>query len=261
MLLVLARWIGSSNVERPGARVRHSGMRFRLVVACVAASVVGVTGCASRTSVPAAGSSGPVSRLASSPPVVSPPPSDTADPSPQPSPAPAVSSSAPGAPVPSVPVRLASGAHVFVVTEGVRGPLRVALHDVIDVELISTAHGPHGALVPWQTPTSLNPAVLTPGEPTGLPPCPAQATCAAFIAAVLSVGKLQAVGPSGLLCDDAGANCVAVAAIVYDISVTVARASEPATTAPIAPSTNPARTPPAPTSTPHPTIFLSSIPS
>jgi hypothetical protein len=111
------------------------------------------------------------------------------------------------------------------VTEGVRGPLTVALHDVIDVQLVSTAHGPHGALVPWQTPMSLDPAVLTPGRPTGLPLCPAHATCAAFIAAAPGVGKLQAVGPSGLLCDDNGANCVAVAAIVYDISVTVAPAT------------------------------------
>lgn len=199
-------------------------MRFRVVVAFVAAGVVGVTGCASRTVVPAVRSSGPVSDLASSPPA-SPPPSDTTDPSPEPSPPPAISSSASRTAVPSAPSQLPSGAHVFVVTEGVRGPLTVALHDVIDVQLLSTAHGPHGALVPWHTPTSLDPAVLTPGEPTGLPLCPAHATCAAFIAAALGVAKVQAVGPSGLLCDDTGANCVAVAAIVYDISVTVVRAT------------------------------------
>ena len=205
--------------------MRHSGMGFRVIVAFVAASVVGVTGCASRTLVPAARSSRPVSGLASSPPAASPPPSDTVDPSAQPSPPPAISSSASRAPVPSAPTQLPSGAHVFLVTESVHGPLTVALHDVIDVQLVSTAHGPHGALVPWQTPTSLDPAVLTPGGPTGLPSCPAHATCTPFIAAALGVGKLQAVGPSGLLCDDTGANCIAVAAIVYDISVTVVPAT------------------------------------
>jgi hypothetical protein len=222
---MLVHWIGSSNVERPGVRVRHSGMRFRVVVAFVAASVVGVTGCASRTLVPAAESSRPVSGVASSPPAASPQLSDTADPSPQLSPPPAISSSASRAPVPSPATQLPSGAHVFVVTEGVRGPLRVALHDVIDVQLVSAAHGPHGAFVPWHTPMSLDPAVLTPGEPTGLPLCPAHATCATFIAAAPGVGKLLAVGPSGLLCDDTGANCVAVAAIGYEISVTVAPAT------------------------------------
>ena len=204
--------------------MRHSGMRFRVVVVFVAAGVVGLTGCASRTVVPAASSSGPVSELASIPPS-SPPPSDAADPSPQPSPPPAISSSASRTAVPSARSQLPSGAHLFVVTEGVRGPLTVALHDVIDVQLVSTAHGPHGALVPWHTPTSLDPAVLTTGEPTGLPLCPAHATCAAFIAATLGLGKLEAVGPSGLLCDDTGANCVAVAAIGYDISVTVVPAT------------------------------------
>lgn len=220
---MLVRSIGWSNAERSGARLRHSGMRFQVVVALVAASVVGVTGCASRTLVSAVRSSGPVSDLASSPPA-SPSPSDTADPSPQPSPPPAISSSASRTAVPSVPSQLPSGAHLFVVTEGVR-TLTVALHDVVDVQLVSTAHGPRGALVPWQTPTSLNPAVLTNGEPIGLPLCPAHATCAAFLAAAPGVGKLQAVGPSGLLCDDNGGNCVAVAAIVYDLSVTVAPAT------------------------------------
>gem|GEM_PF-2199445 len=107
------------------------------------------------------------------------------------------------------------------VTEGVRGPLTVALHDVIDVELVSTFHGPHGLLRPWPTPTSLNPVVLHLDEPTGLPSCPAQATCTAFVAATVGVAKLRIGGPSGTLCDETGANCVAVAAIVYDISVTV----------------------------------------
>ena len=204
--------------------MRHSGMRFQVVVAFVAASVVGVTACASRTLVPAVRSSGPVSDVASSPPA-SPPPSGTVDPSPQPSPPPAISSWASRPAVSSAPSQLPSGAHVFVVTESVRGPLTVALHDVIAVQLLSTAHGPHGAFVPWQKPTSLDPAVLTTGEPTGLPLCPAHATCAAFTAAALGIGKLQAVGPSGLLCDDTGANCVAVAAIVYDISVTVVPAT------------------------------------
>jgi len=220
---VAVRLIGSSHLERSGAGMRHSGMRFRVVVVFVAAGVVGVTGCASRTVGPAASSSGPVSDLASSPPS-SPPPSDVADPSPQPSPPRAISSASRTA-VPSARSQLPSGAHLFVVTEGVRGPLTVALHDVIDVQLVSTAHGPHGALVPWHTPTSLDPAVLTTGEPTGLPLCPAHATCAAFIAATLGLGKLEAVGPSGLLCDDTGANCVAVAAIGYDISVTVVPAT------------------------------------
>ena len=203
--------------------MRHSGMRFRVVVAFVAAGVVGVTGCASRTGVTAASSSGPASDLASSPPA-SAPPSDTADPSPQPSSPPAISFPASRTAAPSAP-SLPSGAHLFVATEDVRGPLTVALHDVIDVQLVSTAHGPHGALAPWHAPMSLDPAVLTTGEPTGLPLCPAHATCAAFIAAAAGVGKLQAVGPSGLLCDDTGANCVAVAAIVYDLSVTVAPAT------------------------------------
>ena len=199
-------------------------MRFRVVVAFVAAGVVGVTGCASRTGVTAASLSGPVSDLASSTPASS-PPSHAADPSAQPSSPPAISFPASRTAVPSGQSQLPSGAHVLVVTEGVRGPLTVALHDVIDVQLVSTAHGPHGALVPWHTPMSLDPAVLTTGEPTGLPLCPAHATCAAFIAAALGVAKVQAVGPSGLLCDDTGANCVAVAAIVYDISVTVVPAT------------------------------------
>jgi len=221
---VLVRSIGSSNVERSGARLRHSGMRFQVVVALVAVSMLALTGCASRTVVSTVRSSGPVSDLASSPPV-SPPPSDTADPSPQPSPAPATSSSASRTVAPSLPSQLPSGAHLFIATEGVRGPLTVALHDVIDVQLVSADHGPHGVLVPWHAPTSLDPAVLTSGEPTGLPLCPAHATCAAFIAAAPGVGKLQAVGPSGLLCDNNGGNCVAVAAIVYDLSVTVAPAT------------------------------------
>jgi len=119
----------------------------------------------------------------------------------------------------------APGAHVIVVMAGLYGPLTVALHDVIDVELVSTAHGPQGVLVPWRTPTSSDPAVLSPDEPIGLPSCPAPATCTAFLAATLGVAKLRIGGPSGILCDDAGANCVGVAAIGYDISVTVAPAT------------------------------------
>jgi len=117
------------------------------------------------------------------------------------------------------------GAHVIVVTADMFGPLTVALHDVIDVELVSTDHGPHGVLVPWHTPTSSDPVVLTPDELTGLPSCPAQATCTAFDAAALGVAKVQTVGPSGWICDDNGAHCVGADALEYELSVTVAPAT------------------------------------
>ena len=118
-------------------------------------------------------------------------------------------------------VPLASGAHLYVLTEGVYGSLNFELHDVIDLELVSDSHGPNGALVPWQIPTSSDPAVLTPDHPAGLPPCPSAATCTAFAAAALGVANLQIIGPMGILCDDAGANCAGVAPIAYAIESTV----------------------------------------
>lgn len=169
-----------------------------MLVVGVAAALVAVTGCGSRGVVPVTGSSPPPSR----PPVIS-------------------SASLP-APVPSAPAQLPSGAHLIVVTAGMYGPLAVALRDVIDVELVSDSHGPHGVLVPWRTPTSSDPAVLRPDESSGSPSCPAQATCTAFVAATLGVAMIQIVGPSGLICDDSGTHCFGVAAIAYAISVTVA---------------------------------------
>lgn len=153
-------------------------------------------------------------------------------------------------PVPRI--RLGSGAYLTVVTEGVYGPLTVALHDVVDVELVSDAYRADGALAAWQTPTSSDPAVLAPDAPAGLPPCPTRATCTGFTATALGVANVLIVGPTGGLCDDTGANCVAVAPIAYRISVTVA---------PAAPSTSTAPTPPASKPTPQPTAPSSALSS
>lgn len=192
---------GVYGVERRCRHVRQSGVRIRVLLVGVAAALVAVTSCGSREVVPVTGSSPPPSR----PPVISSAPSR--------------------APVPSAPAQLPSGAHLIVVTADMHGPLTIALHDVIDVQLVSTAYDSHGVLVPWRTPTSSDPVVLRADEPASLPACPADASCTAFVAAALGVAKLQGMGPSGLLCDDAGANCVAVAAMGIDISVTVAPAT------------------------------------
>jgi hypothetical protein len=231
-------------------------MRFRVAVGCAVVAIVGVTGCASRTVVSVIGSSGAVSAPVSTPPVLSPPRSDTPDSSPPPSVGLALPS---GTSAPTLRTRLASGTYLTIITEGVYGSLDFELHDVIDVELVSNSHGPNGGLVPWQTPTSSDPAVLTPDHPDGLPPCPDRATCTTFTAAALGVAKLLIVGPMGALCDDTGANCVAVAPIAYPITIHVipdqVAPSTPSASSP-PPSTTPP-TPPTPTPTPLPTVFVS----
>lgn len=235
--------------------VRQSGMRFRVTVGCAVVILVGVTGCASHRAVSVTGSNGPISLPVSTPPLSSPPASETPVPLPQPSVGlPSPSSTA----VPTLRIRLASGAYLIVLTEGVYGPLNVELHDVIDVELVSDAYSPDGGLVAWRTPTSSDPAVLTPDDPAGLPPCPSKATCTAFTATALGVANLLIVGPTGLLCDATGANCVAVAGIAYHIAVTVTPdpVAPPKPSASRQPSTNPP-TPPTPTPTPQPTVFVS----
>jgi hypothetical protein len=101
--------------------------------------------------------------------------------------------------------------------------------------------------------------VLTPSHPDELPQCPSQATCTAFTAAALSVSKLLIIGPMGLLCDDAGANCVAVAAFAYRITITVTPDTAPPPTPSLSsppPSTAPP-TPPTPTPIPQPTVYVS----
>jgi len=181
--------------------------------------------------------------------------SDTSEPSPPPSLGPSLPS---GTSSPTLRIPLASGAHLFIVTEGVYGSLDFELHDVIDVELVSDSHGPNGGLVPWQTPTSSDPTVLAPDHPAGLPSCPDRTTCTAFTAAALGVAKLLIIGPMGILCDDAGANCAGVAPIAYPITITVIPVQvappTPSASSP-PPSTNPPM-PPTPTPTPLPTVFL-----
>ena len=216
-------------------------MRFRVAVGC-ALVVLGVTGCGPRAVVPVTGSKGPVSAPVPTPPVSPPPASDTANPSPSPS---ASSFSPSTTAVPIHRVRLGSGAYLIAVTEGVYGPLTIALHDVIDVELVSDAHRPDGQLVAWQTPTTSDPAVLTPDHPAGMPPCPDRATCTAFSGSTLGVVTLLIGGPAGLLCDETGANCVEVAPIGYRITITVA----PADVGQLTPSASPSATPPTPTPT------------
>ncbi|HEY5455203.1 MAG TPA: hypothetical protein VIJ96_07025 [Acidothermaceae bacterium] len=156
-------------------------------------------------------------------------------------------------------VPLASGADLYILTEGVYGSMNFELHDVIDVELVSDSHGPNGGLVPWQTPTSSDPAVLTPDDPVGLPPCPDWATCTAFTAATMGVAKLLIIGPMGILCDDTGSNCAAVAPIAYPITIAViphqVAPPTPSASSP-PPSTNPPM-PPTPTPTPQPTAYVS----
>jgi hypothetical protein len=236
--------------------VRQSGMRFRVAAACAVVALVGVTGCASPPVVSVTASSGPVSVPLSTPRVSAPLQSDTPDPSPPPSVGPPLPS---GTSTPTLRIRLASGAHLIVVTEGVYGSLNVELHDVIDVELVSDAHGPNAEVVAWQTPTSSDLAVLTPDHPNGLPACPDRATCTAFTAAAVGVAKLLIVGPMGSLCDDTGANCAAVAPIAYSITISVTpdpvMPPTPSASSP-PPSTTPP-TPPAPTPTPQPTVFVS----
>lgn len=236
-------------------------MRYRASVGCAVVLLVGVTGCASRAVISATGSTPPVSTApVSTPPVFSPPVSsplrsNTPDPL-QPSLGPPLPS---GTSSPTLRIRLASGAHLFIVTEGVYGSLNFELHDVIDVELVSDSHGPDGGLVPWQTPTSSDTAVLTADHPAGLPPCPDRATCTAFTAAALGVAKLLIIGPMGILCDDTGANCGGVAPIGYPITITVIPVQvAPPTPSALSPppSTNPP-TPPTPTPTPQPTVYLS----
>jgi hypothetical protein len=235
--------------------VRQSSVGFRMALVCLVVSGVGVAGCASPATVSRTDPSGPLSVPVSTPPVVSPLRSDTPDPSPPGSVGPSAPS---GTSVPVLRMRLASGAYLTVLTEGVYGSLNVELHDVIDVELVSDSYGPDGGLVAWQTPTSSDTAVLTPDDPAGLPPCPSQATCTGFTATALGVAKLLIVGPMGSLCDDTGANCVAVAPIGYPITITVTpdEVAPPTPSASPAPSTNPP-TPPAPTPTPQPTAFVS----
>ena len=182
--------------------------------------------------------------------------SDTPDPAP-PSLGPSLPS---GTSSPMLRVPLASGAHLYVLTEGVYGSMHFELHDVIDVELVSDSHGPNGALVPWQTPTSSDPGVLAPDNPAGLPPCPDRATCTAFSAAALGVVKLLIMGPMGILCDNAGANCAGVAPIAYPITITVIpHQVAPPTPSALSPppSTNPPMPPPTAIPTPQPTVFVS----
>jgi hypothetical protein len=197
-------------------------MHFRVAVGCALVVLVAVTGCGRRTVVSVTGSKGPVSAPVSSPAVTPAPRWDTPDASPSPP----ESSFAPSTTAVAVHrVPLESGGYLFVVTEGVYGPLTVALHDVIDVQLVSDAYGQDGRVVPWQTPTSSDPAVLTPDHPAGMPPCPERATCTAFTASTRGVVTLLIGGPAGLLCDDTGANCGAVAPIGYGITITVAPAA------------------------------------
>jgi hypothetical protein len=127
----------------------------------------------------------------------------------------------PPVPVPTTTTVPPAG-RVVVVTDQTSSPVQVSLGDTVDEQLVSHRYGrTPGQIVPWGTPTSSEPPVLTPtAVPAGVA-CPTGATCTAFAVVAVGAATLSAVGPSGIICDRQGQNCVGVSAVDLRIQVDV----------------------------------------
>ena len=85
--------------------------------------------------------------------------------------------------------------------------------DLVEVELASQAYRHDGSIVPWSTPTSTEQTILALATAPRGAACPLDSTCTYFLAQTPGDDTISATGPSGVLCDQHGANCAAVTAV------------------------------------------------
>jgi len=113
----------------------------------------------------------------------------------------------------------------LVITPATTAPTAAVVGDTVVVELVSSAYGRDGVLVPWGHPVSDTQAVLAPTGAGGRP-CPSRATCTAFTARAPGTATVSVTGPSGILCQSPpSTHCVGVAAVMRRFVVQVTAVS------------------------------------
>jgi len=116
----------------------------------------------------------------------------------------------------------ASPPHEIVLSNSTVGLTSVHVGDLVEVDLTSQSFNRDGSIVPWSTPTSTDPAILAVTKSRVGGGCPAGSTCTFFTASHPGDATVLSVGPSGMLCNSQGSDCVAVTAETRQFHVRVA---------------------------------------
>jgi len=108
-----------------------------------------------------------------------------------------------------------------VITQSSSATVNVSVGDEVEVELVSQSFGRDGHIVPWGRPTLSDLAILVPNSSPSAVVCPQHATCAFFSAYMQGVISIQAIGPSGIVCDQHGNECIGVMPALWKVNVQV----------------------------------------
>jgi hypothetical protein len=122
---------------------------------------------------------------------------------------------------PSTVVHAGGHPGVVVITGSSAAVAAASVGDLVEVQLTSGAFGRDGHVVPWGTPISANPAILTPTRSSSGIACRPEATCTFFAARGPGDATISAIEPSGILCNKHGDDCVGVTAPLWRVDVDI----------------------------------------